>query len=226
MQTEHRQRTGSIEGRTLIRQGSSCERGVQFEAPEISIDPQAGRIVVVDRGETFGYELGWRRGRGRAGGFGWSELTRGEHDVVFITAVTASEVMAVCRDGHRHEDVAAITLAGAETLGACKSERAMARRLAAEVRAGYEAERVSLRAIQARIVAQLVEGATLTDLCVRGGFVDRDGRIDTTWLERRAGLMAARCSRTGKVRTARTASYPIFCRLLAAVDAEPHEFDV
>ena len=60
----------------------------------------------------------------------------------------------------------------------------------------------------------------------RGGFTYRDGRPDTSWLMRRAGLAPMRCSKTGKLRTARTARYDVFCQLVAAVDRSPHEFGV
>lgn len=227
MQPRQTEQTGSMQGRTLIREGSPVVGPEALEAPEVSIDHDARRVLVNDHGETFGYEFGIRRGRGKAGGLGWSHLSRGEHQVVFVTAVTAAEVMAVCRDVGREQEVAAITLAVAEALGSTKRERASARRLREEVQAGLERERVSLRALQARMIALLVDGETLSDMAAKGGFVDRaSGRIDTTWLERRAGLVGDRCSRTGKVRTARTASYPVFCRLVAAVGAEPHEFDV
>lgn len=201
---------------------------VELAPPEVSIDRAAGRVVVRDRGETFGYELCERRGTGRAGGLGWTELVRGEHGVVTVSATTTAEVMAVCRDADRDLEVARITLGTAE-----RTERERGRpgartaeRLRIEVEQGLARERLSLRSIQARIVAMIVQDDTLTELALRGGFVDRDGRVDTTWLERRAGLMSDRCSRTGKVRTARTASYEVFVRLVRAVGADPSEFDV
>lgn len=148
--------TGTSEGRSIIREGTPSERAEQLEVPEISIDPMARRIVIRDRGETFGYEFGQRRGRGGSGGLGWSDLTRGDHDAVYVSAASAAEVMAVCRDGGRDREVAAITLAAAGELGHSRTERSQAARLAGEVRAGVEGERVSLRAVQARIVALLV----------------------------------------------------------------------
>ena len=226
MQVNSDRRTGTREGRSIIREGNATKHVAELGQPEITVDPAARRIVIRDRGETFGYEFGQRRGRGRSGGLGWSELTRGPDGAVYVSAASTAEVMAVCRDGCREGSVAAMTLAAVAELGDSRTERNQATRLMRELAAGIERERVSLRAIQARIVALLVEGAMLSDLAARGGFVDPRGRIDTTWLERRAGLMSDRCSRTGKVRTARTASYPTFCRLGAAVGGEPHEFDV
>jgi hypothetical protein len=102
----------------------------------------------------------------------------------------------------------------------------MGRRLLDEVRSGFELERVSLRALQARMLERIEAGETLVTMCERAGFVDRDGRIDTTWLRRRAGLLPDRCSRSGKVRRARTASYEVFLRLVRAVDGTPEEFGV
>jgi hypothetical protein len=219
--------------RTTAQTGGSTRRGgsgepVALPELDVSIDRGAGRVLVRDRGETFGYEFGERRGRGRAGGLGWSELTRSDHGAVIVSAVTTAEVMAICRDAGMEEEVAQITLAAGER-EAARGGRQGARtdeRLRDEVERGRAMERVSLRAIQARIVSMLVDGETLVNLAARGGFVDRDGRLDTTWLERRAGLMSDRCSRTGKVRIARTASYPVFVRLVRATGASPHEFDV
>jgi hypothetical protein len=80
--------------------------------------------------------------------------------------------------------------------------------------------------VRALILERLVTGEPLVVMCERGGFTYRDGRPDTSWLLRRAGLRAERCSKTGKVRTARTASYDVFCQLVAAVDHSPHELGV
>jgi hypothetical protein len=76
------------------------------------------------------------------------------------------------------------------------------------------------------MLERIEAGETLVTMCERAGFVDRDGRIDTTWLRRRAGLLPDRCSRSGKVRRARTASYEVFLRLVRAVDGTPEEFGV
>jgi len=193
----------------------------------IDIDPSEGRVLVRDRDELFGYELWFRPRRGVLGLPGWMELSFDlETGDPIQTAVPTSEVMAVARDAGLDGQVAAMTAALASWFergghSACHRIAATLRR---EVQAGRERERLSLRAIQARLIELIVAGESLTVMCERGGFVSKHGRGDTSWLLRRAGLMRVRCSRTGKVRVARTASYNVFCQLVAAADASPHEF--
>jgi hypothetical protein len=147
---------------------------------------------------------------------------------VVQTAVSAADVMALARDVEREREVAELS-----RRVACaflrQDDPVAARigdRLLEEVRDGIELERVSLRALQARMLERIEAGETLVTMCERAGFIDRDGRVDTTWLQRRAGLLLERCSRTGRVRRARTASYEMFLRLVRAVDGTPEEFGV
>jgi hypothetical protein len=200
----------------------------QEEALQVLVDQDAGRVLVRDRGELVGYELRMRERFGRAWGLGWVELVLDEEGAVLETGVSVAEVMAVAADADRDREVAELSRWAARELietGDPVADR-MGRRLLDEVRSGFELERVSLRALQARMLERIEAGETLVTMCERAGFVDRDGRIDTTWLRRRAGLLPDRCSRSGKVRRARTASYEVFLRLVRAVDGTPEEFGV
>ena len=197
------------------------------EPPEVLVDHDAGRVLLRDGGEQVGYELRLRRGRGGSA-LGWVELLLGEDGEGVETAVSAAEVIAVARDGGRDREVAELS-----RRVACaflrQDDRVAARlgdRLLAEVRDGLEFERVSLRALQVRMLELVESGESFATMCGRAGFIDRDGRIDTTWLQRRAGVLPDRCSRTGKVRRSRTASYEMFLRLIRAVDGTPEEFGV
>lgn len=211
-----------------VRNGSAQRAVAPADGPpEVLIDEDAGRVLLRDRGEQVGYELRLRRGR-RGSALGWVELVLGEDGSVMQTAVSAADVIAVARDAGRDGDVADLS-----RRVACaflrQDDRVAARlgdRLLAEVREGLELERVSLRALQARMLELIEAGETFVTMCERAGFIDRDGRVDTTWLQRRAGLLPDRCSRTGKVRRARTASYEMFLRLIRAVDGTPGEFGV
>ncbi len=194
----------------------------------VQVDARAGRIEVADRDRRFAYELHFRDLRGRCGGPGWLELTPEPDGGLTTFAVTASEVMEVLRDADRHEQAAALTCALALWFERADDEaaRQIGARLRAEVAAGHARERISVRALQARMVERLVAGETLVDMCERGGFMLSGGSADTSWIQRRAGLASTRCSRTGKVRVAKTASYHVFCQIVRALDAEPHEFGV
>jgi hypothetical protein len=193
---------------------------------ELTVDRDELRVLVCDP-DPVGYELWFRDGRGRSGGPGWVELCFADDGSVCRTAVKTSEVMAVARDAGRHEEVEAMTegLAALLEQGGGRGIR-LAERLRCEIEAGRNLERVSVRAVRTRILELLVEGETLTAMCERGGFRYEGGKPDSTWLCRRAGLVPERCSRTGKVRTRRTAGYEVFCQLVAAVDGRPHEFGV
>jgi hypothetical protein len=195
---------------------------------ELRVDPTAGRVLVRDAGETFGYELRFREKRGKDGGVGWSELSFDGDCALVEISVRTAEVMALAREAGVAEQVAGMTesVAGWFEQADDYFARRLARRLRAEVEAGRTRERIALRRVRAAILERLVKGEPLVVMCERGGFVYRDGRPDTSWLLRRAGLRAERCSKTGKVRTARTASYDVFCQLVAAVDRSPHEFGV
>jgi hypothetical protein len=195
---------------------------------ELRVDPAAGRVLVRDAGETFGYELRFREKRGKDGGVGWSELSFDCEGALVEISVRTAEVMAVAREAAVAEQVADLTESVASWFEQAEDffARRLARRLRAEVEAGRARERIALRRVRAAILRRLVQGEPLVVMCERGGFTYRDGRPDTSWLLRRAGLRAERCSKTGKVRTARTASYEVFCQLVAAVDRSPHEFGV
>jgi hypothetical protein len=195
---------------------------------ELRLDPIAGRVVVRDAGETFGYELRFREKRGKDGGVGWSELSFDPAGGLVEISVRTAEVMALAREAGVADQVAAATESVAAWFEGADDyfARRLARRLRAEVDAGRARERIALRRVRAVILERLVKGEPLVVMCERGGFTYRDGRPDTSWLLRRAGLRAERCSKTGKVRTARTASYDVLCQLIAAVDRSPHEFGV
>jgi hypothetical protein len=182
-------------------------------------------LVVVDRGERVEYALGPRPGRGRGGGFGWTERVSLPGARPTETAVCAAEVMAVLGDHGRGEEAAELTLAAADALER-RGDRAGAGRLRGEVEAGRNLERLSLRPVQTRMLERLVEGWTLAEMAARGGFLQASGRADTSWLQRRAGLVPQACSKTGKVRRARTARYDVYVALVRAVGGDPHEFGV
>jgi hypothetical protein len=195
---------------------------------ELRLDPSAGRVVVRDAGETFGYGLRFREKRGKDGGVGWSELSFDRERALVEISVRTAEVMALAREAGAAEQVAGMTESVAEFFGRADDyfARRLAARLRAEVEAGRARERIALRRVRAVILERLVKGEPLVVMCERGGFTYRDGRPYTSWLLRRAGLRAERCSKTGKVRIARTASYGVFCQLVGAVDRSPHEFGV
>ena len=206
------------------------------EPPEIEVDFDRGRVTVADRGEVVVYELRLGHGVGRVALCSWEERIRATDGALVVTCVTAAEVMAVLRDIGREDDAARMTLAAARWFEAgvgvtdekTANERlsAIARRLRRQVREGHGLARLSLRPLQALILERLVAGETLSDMCERGGFVGRRGKFDTSWFQRRAGLLPDRCSKTGKLRFARTANYAVFCRLVRAAGAEPHELGV
>jgi hypothetical protein len=195
---------------------------------ELRVDAAAGRVLVRDAGEVFGYELRFREKRGKDGGVGWSEFSFDCECALVEISVRTAEVMAVAREAGVAEQVADLTESVASWFEQADDffARRLARRLRAEVEAGRARERIALRRVRAAILGRLVRGEPLVVMCERGGFTYRDGRPDTSWLLRRAGLRAERCSKTGKVRMARTASYDVFCQLVAAVDRSPHEFGV
>jgi hypothetical protein len=76
----------------------------------VQVDQGEMRVLVMDAGETFGYELRFRQGRGKDGGVGWSELSFDPRDGhVVETSVRASEVMAVAREAMLAEHPARMT---------------------------------------------------------------------------------------------------------------------
>jgi hypothetical protein len=224
------ERVASTEERPRRHTRRHClERLALAWAPvTVELEREAGRVTLRDREQTVVYELSFRAGTGRAGGPGWLERELAPTGERASFAVTAAEVMALLRDTGREAEAAAMTCALAafferEPDPACQR---IAGRLRAEVAAGERRERVALNAIQGRIVGRLVAGESLSELCERGGFLQAGGNPDTSWLQRRAGLLPERCSKTGKRRLARTATYPVFCQLVRAVGADPHEFGV
>jgi hypothetical protein len=223
MSAQTEQRPAGRTRRSALRAGDPSG-----EPLELLVDQGAGRVLVRDRGELVGYELRMRERFGRAFGLGWVELLLAGDGGVVETGVSAAEVIAVARDSGRELEVAEVSGSAAEQFVESGHPLAvrMGQRLLGEVRDGLELERVSLRALQARVLARIAAGEPLAVMCERGGFIDRDGRVDTTWLQRRAGLLPDRCSRTGKVRRARTASYEVLLRLVRAVDGTPAEFGV
>ena len=185
------------------------------------VDRDAGRVLLRDRGEAVGFELRMRERFGRLG-LGWVELLLDEEGAVVETVGGRGDG----RGGRRGPRARG---GRAEPLGRPRADRVgrpgrrpHGRRLLDEVRAGFELERVSLRAPQARMLERIEAGETLVTMCERAGFVDRDGRIDLAGARPRPD----RCSRSGKVRRARTASYEVFLRLVRAVDGTPEEFGV
>ena len=178
-------------------------------------------LVFSDRGELVTYTLGWRRGTGQYSGPGWTEQAERDGETVRF-AVSTADVIAVLREADRHMEAERATLRYAAVLERTGHASA-ARRLRAEVAAGRAMERVGLRRIQAEILRRLAEGEQVSVLCERGRFVERDGRADTSWFMRRAGLMAMRCGRSGKTRIARTCSYEHAVRFCDAVGLDYHE---
>jgi hypothetical protein len=224
MSAQTEQRPAGTTQRSALRAGDPRAA----EPPELLVDQDAGRVLLRDRGELVGYELRMRERFGRAWGLGWVELLLAADSSVVVTGVSAAEVIAVARDAARELEVAEVSGWAAEQFVASGDRLAarMGRRVLRGVRDGLELERVSLRVLQGRVLERIAAGEPLAVMCERGGFVDRDGRVDTTWLQRRAGLLPDRCSRTGKIRRARTASYEVFLRLVRAVDGTPEEFGV
>ena len=200
------------------------------EPPDITVDFDSGTVVVEDRGEIVTYVLSMGYGRGRAARCGWTEILRDTDGNPVHTGVTTAEVMAVLRDVGREQDAVRMTLGAAaffeEAAHECWQARRIAERLRQEVRDGHNLRRVSLKPLQALILERLAAGETLSDMCERGGFVGSRGKLDTSWFQRRAGMLPDRCSKTGKLRFARTANYAVFCRLVRAAGAEPHELGV
>jgi hypothetical protein len=228
--SDQEERVASTEQRTRRHTRRHClERLATAWAPvTVDVDRAQGRVTLRDRDQLVHYELAFRSGTGRAGGPGWLERELGPGGEEACFAVTTAEVMALLRDTRREHEAAAMTCALAAWFERERDEACLriAARLRAEVAAGERRERVALNALQGRIVARLVAGESLSELCERGGFRMTDGSPDTSWLQRRAGLLPERCSKTGKRRLARTATYPVFCQLVRAVGADPHEFGV
>lgn len=196
---------------------------------EVTIDPPlpgALRTTVRldDRYSTVLYTLGPRGKGGKRWAFGFTEYAPGEDGTTVTTPVSAAEVIAIAREVGRENEVIEMV----EAVLGCTSPR-NARRLRAEVAAGRNLERVALPRIQVAIMRRLAEGITLSELSERGGFVSslapNPGKHDTSWLQRRAGLIAHVC-RTGKRRVARTADYDVFVMLVRAVGGDPVDFGV
>ena len=197
-QADQERRTETSRSASNAAQGSAPPAALP--ALQLLIDPDAGRVLVRDRGETFGYQLEYRTGSGLRSGVGWVEYGSAAGGARFRAGVSAAEVMAVARDAGRDERGGGADRVGGGRVRAPARDskpRRQAARLRREVAAGRELERVSLRAIRFRIEQRLDGGEPLAFMCERGGFVKADGRSATmSWLERRAGLRARAAGRT------------------------------
>lgn len=213
--------------------------GVEEPPPEVAFQPPSGpyevlidsrqpgatrtTVVLLDRGTTVVYRLG-ARGRGQRWAFGFTEYVAETDGSVVRTPVSAAEVIAIAREVGREREVIEMV---EEALPYTTPRNV--RRLRAEITAGRNFARVALPRIQTAIMRRLAEGITLSELSERGGFVSgaptRGGKHDTSWLQRRAGLIPHLC-KTGKRRTARTADYDVLVMLVRAVDGDPLDFGV
>jgi len=197
-------------------------------AYEVIIDPPRPHalrtaVKLLDRGAVVTYRLGGR-GKGHRWAFGFTEYAVEADGTTSKTPVSAAEVMAVARESGREHEVEAMVEAALPY-----ATPRNVRRLRAELAAGRNLDRVALPAIQTAILQRLAQGLTLSDLAERGGFVSAAsrarGRHDTSWLQRRAGLIPHVC-RTGKRRVARTADYHVAVMLVQAVGGDPVDFGV
>lgn len=194
-------------------------------APVLLVEPVARRVLVADGRGRSEYELarpgGW-------GTLGWRERQVPLQGPAALTRSRSEEVIAVARDLDRDGEVIALTLAAAAEARADGSPLALeaAGRLEAEVRRGRDLSRLSVRAFRLALLERLAAGEPLSVMCERGGFLDASGRADTSWLLRRLGLKELVCSRSGKVRWARTLRYDVAVRVAQAVDADPFELGV
>jgi len=190
--------------------------------PVLLVEATAGRVLVADGRGRSEYELarpgGW-------GTLGWRERQIPLSGPTTLTRSRPEEVMAVARDLDREDEAIAVTLAAAAEARAEGSLLALeaAERLEAGVRRGRSLSRVSVRAFQLALLVRLAAGEPLSAMCERGGFLDASGRADTSWLLRRLGLKELVCSRSGKVRWARTLRYDVAVRVAQAVDVDPVE---
>jgi len=193
--------------------------------PVLLVEPTARRVLMADGRGRSEYELarpgGW-------GTLGWRERQVPLHGPPTVTRSRAEEVMAVARELDRDGEVVALTLAAASEARQEGSTPPLeaADRLEAEVRRGRDLARVSVRAFQLALLERLAAGEALSAMCERGGFLDASGRADTSWLLRRLGLKELVCSRSGKVRWARTLRYDVAVRVARAVDLDPVELGV
>ena len=118
---------------------------------DVQLDQGELRVLVRDAGETFGYELRFRSGRGKDGGVGWSELSFDPRDGhVVETSVRTSEVMALAREAGLAEHPARMTewVAGWFEQADCHPARRLAAPAARRGRGGQtgRADRAAARA--------------------------------------------------------------------------------
>jgi hypothetical protein len=193
--------------------------------PVLLVEPVAGRVLLADGRGRSEYEL--------ARPAGWDSLAWRERQAPtghrsVLTRSRADEVIAVARDLDREGEVIALTLAATAHARAAGGTAALiaAGRLEAEVRRGRDLHRVSVRAFQLALLERLQAGEPLSAMCERGGFLDASGRADTSWLLRRLGLKELVCSRSGKVRWARTLRYDVAVRVARALDLDPVDLGV
>ncbi len=83
---------------------------------------------------------------------------------------------------------------------------------------------------RARAEQLLAQGYTLSELCVRGGLVDRRGRPQTTSLERALGMKPEaptirKGRRYGGTSIRRTVGPDMVGKLCRALDMDPHEVE-
>ena len=196
------------------------------EACGYELDTERGVLAVHDRDQETTYTLGPKPG----GGYGWIAAYGEPQGTVLQTwKLSAAEPMAVVRELGGEDEVAGLTLAAADRLSAAGGYggRRAAGRLRGEVAAGRNLEVMAVRPVQAAVLRCLIEdGLSVSDLCRRGGFLNRFGDPDVSWLERRAGLKPEVCGRTGRRLRRRVVGYEIYARLVEAVGGDPIDFGV
>jgi hypothetical protein len=134
----------STEARSATTAAPGSASPAALPALQLLIDPGAGRVLVRDRGETFGYQLEYRAGSGLRGGVGWVEYGTAADGSRYRVGVSAAEVMAVARDAGRDEDVAQLTERVAAEFGRGGDSKVAAQvaRLRAEVDASIPCGRI------------------------------------------------------------------------------------
>ena len=216
--------TGDRADRSETRPRSAARRLAERrdEALRVLVDQDAGRVLLRDRGELVGYELRMRERFGRAWGLGWSSLLDEEGAVVENRRVGGRG------DGRGRRRRPRARGGRAEPLGRPRADRVgrPGRRPHGQAAARRGAGRLRAR-------ARLAAGAAGTDAGADRGGRDarhdvRAGRLRRPRRAHRHDLAAAprrpppdRCSRSGKVRRARTASYEVFLRLVRAWTGRP-----
>lgn len=65
------------------------------------------------------------------------------------------------------------------------------------------------------------EGQSISDLCRRGGFIDKNGKADVSWLQRTVGLKPTYCSRAKRNVMRRWTRFDTAARIAKALDLDP-----